>query len=174
MSTTCRFWIRVGHGVHHHRDARLRNCLCARWCQTMVVTRFQRDVQSCAARVVAFVARIIQCIDLCVGVAINRMPTLTDDLVIAHDHTADQRIGAGTALTSSGKPQGMLHVMFVMLHYYLKPSHSLAKGRQQALRQVGWRTCFCAMRKHRRTPKHTLGKATRTHQVSDQLLSSGL
>jgi len=118
--------VRVLHGCHHTRHARLHQCLGARRRAAMVAARFKGNVGAGAAGTLTGLA---QGMHLGMRLAGAHMPALTDHLAIADDHATHTRVGVGGVRPLAGKLQGTGHVMGVENRGLARHAHSLAGSR---------------------------------------------
>ena len=100
VEASCRFRVRVTGAGDDFRHARRDERVGARRRRAVVGTRLHRHVQRRAARAPA---RRLQRDDLGVRAALPLVPALADDLAVAHEHGADDRIRMCRAAPSLGE-----------------------------------------------------------------------
>ena len=111
QSTTGHQRVGIGHCRHNTAHASIDQPLCAGWCTPMMGAGLQRDIGRRAARAVT---RGRQRDALGMGLPGLSVPTLADHLPVAHQHTADARIGVGRIQAAFGQAQGVRHETVVI------------------------------------------------------------
>ena len=140
--------LRIGilHRRDHPRHAGGHQRIGAGRRAAVVAARFERDIGSGAARLVA---RHAQRVHFRMRLAGAQMIAFTDNFAVAHDNAADVRIGRGGETPQPRQFEGARHVKFVVMH---ERSFSLAGGQSLHRTRARLRSCGTPTRSECRPP----------------------